>query len=118
MRTPPRVPWARGWTPALLLLCWGCATSTSDLPVVAPAVDAPERFLVGGAAGEEPVDPRPGEGCRSPLVDPRDGARLAMVRSSGGVGDYEAPPGRYGVGPDRLLRVECATGRPLGVVRR
>lgn len=56
--------------------------------------------------------------CRSPLIDPRDGTRLTMVRSQFGKGDYEVPPGRYGAGRRDLLRIDCADGVPLGLVSR
>lgn len=108
----------------LLLFALGlsaCAhTSSVDLARqrVAPATDTPAHFLVGSHTGPETSAPRAGEGCRNPLVDGRDGARLVLVRSGDGVGDYEVPAGRYGVGERELLRVDCATGRALGRVRR
>lgn len=103
----------------LALLLAGCATtSTSRQPIVAPATDTPERFLVGSHDGPETSEPRPGEGCRNPMVDPRDGSRLLLDRATEGVGDYEVPSGRYGVEAGLLLRLDCATGRALGIVRR
>jgi hypothetical protein len=51
------------------------------------------------------------------MIDPRDHTRLTLIRSAGGVGDYEAPPGRYGVQEGELLRLECATGRVIGIVK-
>ena len=97
----------------------GCSTtSTLDAPILAPPTDAPDHFLVGSHEGDETSEPRPDEGCRNPMVDPRDGARLTLVRATGGVGDYEVPAGRYGVADGQLLRVECGTGEAIGVVRR
>ncbi len=94
----------------------GCASSrTSD--VVSAATDLPERFLVGSLSSDARTEPRPGEGCRSPMVDPRDGARLTLDRSANGLGDYTVPAGRYGVQRGERLRLDCATGRPIGRVR-
>lgn len=42
-----------------------------------------------------------------------------MVRSGeGGIGDYQVPQGRYGVGAREVLRLDCNTGRVLGIARR
>ena len=95
-----------------------CAHGIASLPADAtarPASDVPERFVSAAAApanGAPPV-------CRNPLLDPRDGTRLELVRSTAGTrGDYEVTAGRYGVGPRELLRVDCTTGAAIGVVRR
>jgi hypothetical protein len=52
------------------------------------------------------------------MHDPRDRTAVRMVRSSVHQADYDVPGGRYGVGPAELLRLDCNTGRPLGIVRR
>jgi hypothetical protein len=52
------------------------------------------------------------------MVDPRDGTRLRFIRVVGGRGDYEVPEGRYGTGTTGVLRLECNTGRVVGVVPR
>jgi hypothetical protein len=103
---------------AVLALGAACAHGTASLPPdssARPGADVPDRFV--------PETPPPAGGteatCRTPLVDPRDGARLVLYRSwEGARGDYQAPTGRYGVGERELLRVDCATGVPVGVVRR
>jgi hypothetical protein len=105
----------------LLVLGGACATGgAGTYPANAPARPAsgvPERFVVEGTAGAAAADTTPGSGCRSPMVDPRDGARLRMVSAQGGrIADYEVPAGRYGVGAGELLRLECNTGRVVGVV--
>lgn len=103
---------------AILALA-GCATSDfSAGHILRPAANAPDRFLVGSPGSPELSEPAPGTGCRSPLVDPRDGTRLTLMRSGDGQGDYAVPAGAYQVGPGELLRIDCATGRALGVVRR
>lgn len=76
----------------------------------------PASFAVSEGGQNRPA--RPGEGCRNPLVDPRDGTRLELVRSSNGKGDYEPPAARYGVSSKQLLRIDCATGHPIGIVGR
>ena len=80
------------------------------------AADLPDHFMTSTAAG--PVEPQPGGTCRNPLVDPRDETRLTLIRSAHGRGDYEPEPLRYGLKEDQLLRVDCATGRAVGVVKR
>lgn len=52
------------------------------------------------------------------MVDPRTGERLRRVRSSEDRADYEVPEGRCGVGEQELLRLECHTGRVIGIVRQ
>ena len=86
---------------------------------VRPASGAPARFEPGNRrALLQPADTLAGSGCLSPLIDPRDRGVARLVRSAGGVGDYAGPPGRYGAGLDELLRIECNTGRLLGLVPR
>ena len=104
---------------ATIALGGGCAArhgSHQTAPSAHAAVDVPDHFMVSTAHG--PVEPKPDEGCRNPLLDPRDATLLILVRSAEGQGDYEAPPPRYGLRERELLRVECATGRALGIVPR
>ena len=85
---------------------------------VRPASDVPLRFdprdrslrIRGG-------DTLAGPGCLSPMIDPRDRAELRFVFSTS-YGDYEVPPGRYGARANELLRLECNTGRVIGLVPR
>lgn len=102
-----------------LVLVSGCATThVGPDRTVRSAQDVPERFLVGTPNGSAATTHRASEGCRNPIVDPRDGTRLILVRSSDDRGDYAVPAGQYGVGARELLRVTCATGSPVGIVRR
>lgn len=104
---------------ALAVLAMGaCATANWRAATPRDAVDVPARF--------EPEDPSlrlmpgdtlAGSGCLSPLVDPRDGTRISFIRSAD-VGDYEVERGRYGVGSGEVLRIECNTGRVIGIVER
>lgn len=105
---------------AALALVAACAVSTfsADTPI-RPASDLPARFdPPPGFDRVAPADTLPGAACLSPLRDPRDGAELRMVRSSGTLADYEVPAGRYDVGEAELLRVDCNTGAPRGIVAR
>lgn len=106
------------WTRLLTILIAltilsACASRSFDDAAIRSGEDLPEQFLL--PAG---VDVSSGSACFSPLVDPRDGAEIRIVRSIPGRGDYEVPPRRYGVRPEELLRIDCGTGRPLGIVRR
>ena len=101
---------------AAAALLAACNTATVYPTAVArAATDAPAAFTrengsaVSGTAGAAT--------CFSPLVDPRNQARITMVRASQGSGDYSAPSGAYGVGAGELLRIDCSNGRALGVVR-
>lgn len=103
---------------AAALALAGCAHGTASLPADAaarPATDVPERFVTSAPPPAEAAAPA----CRNPLLDPRDGTRIDLIRSTAGTrGDYETPAGRYGVGPNELLRIDCTTGAAVGVVRR
>lgn len=56
--------------------------------------------------------------CKSPMIDSRDGTEIIMHRSSGSIGDYEVPNGKYGLQRRELLRINCETGEVLGVVKK
>ena|SRR5687767_1098077 len=124
MPNAPTSPAARRATAvarlALLVSAGACATGRSgDFPPDAQAraaVDVPAQFTL--AAPPEAVQGGDAVPCANPAVDPRDGTRLVLVRSRSGRGDYEAPAGKYGVGAAELLRLDCATGRAIGVVAR
>jgi hypothetical protein len=98
-----------------LLLTAGCNTSLNyPTAVLRQAEGAPDRFV---RADSSPISGTPGAtACTSPIVDPRNGARLTMERAYQGNGDYTVPAGSYGVASGELLRVDCATGAPIGVV--
>lgn len=105
----PRSPLA-----TLLALLAGCASTEAwTARELRSAEDTPQSFVTEDGTSPE-------QGCRTPLLDPRDMTQLRLMRSTavGSTyrGDYEVPPGRYGVGQSELLRVDCATGVPLGIV--
>jgi hypothetical protein len=99
--------------PAALAFLLGCASTGA----MKPAVDAPTHFLMRAPDGTA-VEPTPGGTCHNPMIDPRDGAALILVRSAGGHGDYQVPVARYGVRKGELLRLECGTGLVVGIVKR
>jgi hypothetical protein len=98
-----------------LTMAGACAPNASN--AIKPAMDAPTHFLVRAADGKA-VEATPGEACHNPMIDPRDGAFLILVRSAGGHGDYQVPVARYGVRKGELLRIECGTGLVVGIVKR
>ena len=80
-------------------------------PVLRPGLEVPAAFvLADGTTGEA------SPACRTPLHDPVERAVLRLVRSGAGHGDYEVPDGKYGVQRGELLRLECGSGRPVGIV--
>lgn len=105
----------------ILLLAFSLAAcgQVPDWTVAAvrPVEGVPDRFTPPPVPEGSVVT-----GCLSPLTDPRDGFTIRMLRSksdaSAAIGDYEVTGGRYGVGPDEALRVDCRTWRAVGVVRR
>jgi hypothetical protein len=108
-------------TVALLLLVTGCATTTGSASTAADrsADDTPRQFVMASASSVSGMtDDLPADACANPLLDPRDRTELRLVRSIMGKGDYAVPNGKYGVGPDELLRVDCASGQPMKIVRR
>jgi hypothetical protein len=104
----------------------GCASGRSSMagPVVAEAKDLPDHFMVASTGIASSEEPKPGEGCRNPMTDPRDGTRLNLVRTKDGKGDYQVLDRdfelktAYGVDPRHLLRLDCATGKALGIVNQ
>jgi len=102
-----------------LLALLGCASSSiswTDEAIIRPGTDLPDHFLVATELGAS--EPDTTGNCHSPMIDMRDDTPLILFRSDQGRGDYEVPNGRYGVGPEELLRLDCATGRPLGIVKQ
>lgn len=108
----------------LLVATAGCASlgtsgSFPDDATARPAVDVPARFEPEDPALRlTPGDTIAGDGCRSPMVDPRDGTRIRFIRALVTRADYEVPGGRYGTGAGDVLRLDCNTGRVIGIVRR
>lgn len=96
----------------ILLVSVGCASQSFTTKSMRKADQAPMAFEpVQGIELEE-------NACKSPLVDPTDGTKIIMVESVRGIGDYEVPSGKYGMKENELLRIDCQTGKVLGIVKR
>ncbi len=92
-----------------------------DGPIVGVPIDVPDHFMVVRSGLGKAGEPKPGEGCRNPMVDPRDKTMLTLRRSAGGKGDYWTESDlvgsqKYGVTTRQYLRIDCATGKALGIV--
>jgi hypothetical protein len=106
----------------IVVAATGCAggamSGNRDTLPARPASDVPARFEPRDAAMRlVPGDTLAGPGCLSPMVDPRDRTEIRFI-SSKWYGDYEVPSGRYGARPGEVLRLECNTGRVIGLVPR
>ncbi|MFI5120283.1 MAG: hypothetical protein ACHQM4_07715 [Thermoanaerobaculia bacterium] len=102
----------------------GCASSRGSIegPVVGEAKNLPDHFMIAVTGVAQKEEPRAGEGCRNPMVDPRNKTTLNLMRSKNDIGDYEVIgeqyelDSKYGVDSRHLLRIDCATGKALGIV--
>ncbi len=48
----------------------------------------------------------------------QDKSTIQLVRTlHNGLGDYRVTAGKYGVGEGELLRVDCTTAHPIGIVK-
>jgi hypothetical protein len=96
----------------------GCASShVGGFPPdasVRPLTDAPTQVALSGSARTRMST----DICQSPLVDQRNGTTLRLERSVPGRGDSEVPAGHYGAQAGDLVRVDCRTLQPIGLVRR
>jgi hypothetical protein len=115
---------------AALLSLAACASGKNDKndmggPVVGVPLNMPDHFLVAASGFGKSSEPKAGEGCRNPMIDPRDRTLLDLRRSANGVGDYRVTAGqdaglasgaKYGLTSQQLLRIDCATGKPIGIV--
>jgi hypothetical protein len=101
----------------------GCASSSGDLsgPVVGVPLDLPDHFVVARTGFGKTEEPKADGVCRNPMLDPRDRTELTLRRSAGGRGDYWPEAGirgshTYGLTSQQLLRIDCATGKAVGIV--
>ena len=111
----------RWWQSALLVISLvGCSIGLSGPGgVLRNAEDVPNHFEPKNPDLRiMPADTIAGSGCLSPMVDPRDGTEIGFLRSGKGEADYAVPGRMYGVGTGELLRLDCNTGKVIGVVRR
>jgi hypothetical protein len=122
MRKTTRVKFAVALGAAAALVA--CASGRGSMAggIVAEAKDLPDHFMVSVSGVSRMEEPKAGEGCRNPMVDPRNGTALNLMRSKDGAGDYQvlgeqySLGSHYGVDSRHYLRVDCATGKALGIV--
>lgn len=107
----------------LALSLAGCASTSRDMsgPVVGVPLDTPDQFMVARSGIGKAEEPKADGVCRNPMVDPRDKTELLLRRSAGGKGDYGVDAGvfgggKYGMTTQQLLRIDCATGKAIGIV--
>ncbi|HET9294042.1 MAG TPA: hypothetical protein VFO06_07080 [Gemmatimonadales bacterium] len=116
------LPYSRTIAASLsVLVSVACGASQPWELTPRPARDLPEQFVIDTSV--IPVPLSPDGGCVTRMLDPRNGTRLTLVRSTRRtaspefLGDYTVDPvGRYGVSSGSLLRVDCTTGRAMGIV--
>ena len=104
---------------AALLAAGGCASAKKNEmsgPVVGVPLDLPDHFKVAASGIGKSEEPQKDGNCRNPMVDPRDKALLELRRSANGIGDYWIQSQKYGLGPRQLLRIDCGTGKAIGIV--
>jgi hypothetical protein len=90
---------------------WHSAIATTPDRIDRLATDTPDMFI------RDDGTPIRGTSCLTPLMDPRDKSLVQLVRSIPVHGDYRVAAGKYGVSGKELLRIDCATGRTVGIVR-
>lgn len=102
----------------LTLALLGCASTGRDMsgPVVGVPVDTPDHFMVARSGVDKYAEPKADGVCRNPMIDPRDRTELLLRRSAGGKGDYWVQSQKYGLTGSLLLRIDCATGKAVGIV--
>lgn len=96
---------------ALLVSCATINKSDSASSVVRVALDVPESFQSPDGLSLDRLS------CKNPMVDGRNGTKIILVRSVDGKGDYKVPDEMYGVGQGELLRLDCSTGKAIGIVK-
>jgi hypothetical protein len=82
------------------------------------ATNTPDHFLEGRFNGWEMSEPEHDKRCHNPMIDPRDSTKIYLFRSFDGRGDYEVPEGKYGVQKGQILRLDCTTGRVVGIFKK
>ena len=122
MRNTPRMKSVLALGAAAALAACSSGRGSMAGGIVAKADDVPDHFMIPVSGLGKTEEPKADEGCRNPMVDPRNGTTLNLVRSKDGVGDYQVLGeqydlvSRYGVDSRHYLRVECATGKAHGVL--
>ena len=87
------------------------------LTTIPETIDRPATGTPGTFVREDGL-PNLGTPCLASLLDLQDKSTIQLVRTlHNGQGDYRVAAGKYGVGDGELLRVDCATARPSGIVK-
>ncbi len=104
---------------ALLTAC-GQTPDTFSVAPIRQGTGLPDHFeaVIAPAQAAAADSLRARGSCFSPMRDPRDRTEIRMERAHTPRADYAVPAGQYGVAANELLRLDCNTGRPLGVVPR
>lgn len=90
----------------------GCHSTSNQGDFLRLAKDPPEVFQPPSGTGLSESS------CLTPLTDPRDGTIIILEKSYGSIlGDYRVPEKKYSVGNRELLRVNCKTGKVIGIVK-
>jgi hypothetical protein len=99
----------------ILAASGGCSTmklTTTPEKIDRPATGTPGTFV------REDGYPNLGTVCLAALLDMQDKSTIQLVRTlHNGLGDYRVTAGKYGVGDHELLRVDCTTAHPIGIVK-
>ncbi len=89
-------------------------------PVVGVPLDLPDHFVVARSGIGKTEEPKADGVCRNPMIDPRDrtssrsGAPPAARATTGPRAESGAHT--YGLTSRQLLRIDCATGKAIGIV--
>jgi len=94
----------------LFLSCGTTRTTGNSNQILRDALDVPAVFEPAEGVSLDETS------CKSLMVDTRNGARIVLVSSGQGVGDYRVPPLAYGLKDGELLRLDCSSGAVLGIV--
>lgn len=101
----------------ILVASGGCATVKARLKTTPANIERPATGVPGTFVREDGM-PNLSTTCATPLMDLQDRSTLQLVRTlRDRQGDYRVAAGKYGVGATELLRVDCTTARPMGIVR-
>ncbi len=95
----------------------GCSTMKNTLKTIPETIERPATGTPGTFVRED-GSPNLTTDCLTPLLDQQDKSVIQLVRAlRNGLADYRVPAGKYGVGENELLRVDCTTGRTIGIAR-
>jgi hypothetical protein len=101
----------------ILAASGGCSTMKDALKTTPENIERPAAGTPGTFVREDGL-PNLSTTCMATLLDQQDKSTVQLVRTvRSGQGDYRVAAGKYGVGDNELLRVDCATARPVGIVR-